>query len=173
MAFLKDTISRKDVEIEQMQTLIDHQTVSHESINEKCAVLGDSSSTPGILPLEGTTSPHLPPGMLVTTDSFASYLENQTHFSEKDYTSNGGDKGQILRAGADLVGFRDADLEDRVSDISDSVISMGTETDGSVTSSTDFALYPGTNKLEEMKTGKMYVSLKCRIAFIYQFKEIY
>ncbi|XP_074575167.1 kinesin-like protein KIN-14C [Curcuma longa] len=152
VAFLKDTISRKDVEIEQMQMLIDHQTVS---INEKYAVLGHSSSAPGILPLEGTTSPHLPHGMLVTTDSFASYLENQTQFTENDCTSNGGDKGQILRAGADLVGFRDADLEDRISDISDSVISMATETDGSVTSSTDFTLSPGTCKSEEMKTGKI------------------
>ncbi|XP_042417366.1 kinesin-like protein KIN-14C isoform X3 [Zingiber officinale] len=156
VAFLKDTISRKDVEIEQMQMLIDHQTVSHESTNEKYAVLGHSSSTPGIRPSEEeTTSSRLPHGMLVTTDNFASYLENQTQFSENDDTSNGGDKGQILQAGSDLVGYRDADLEDRISDISDSVISMMTETDGSVTSSTDFSLSPGTNKSEEKKTGKL------------------
>ncbi|XP_010418390.1 PREDICTED: kinesin-like protein KIN-14G isoform X2 [Camelina sativa] len=46
----------------------------------------------------------------------------------------------------ELVGLADADSEDRLSDISDSCLSMGTETDGSISSAVELTLFPETAK---------------------------
>ncbi|XP_073020117.1 kinesin-like protein KIN-14J [Primulina eburnea] len=46
----------------------------------------------------------------------------------------------------ELLGFGDADSEERLSDISDSVLSMATETDGSVGSVVEYTLFPETAK---------------------------
>lgn len=45
-----------------------------------------------------------------------------------------------------LIGFDDADSEERLSDISDGVLSMGTETDGSINSIVEYTLFPETTK---------------------------
>lgn len=45
-----------------------------------------------------------------------------------------------------LLGLGDADSEDRLSDISDGVLSMGTETDGSLSSIVELTLFPETEK---------------------------
>ncbi|KAL2516742.1 P-loop nucleoside triphosphate hydrolase superfamily protein with CH (Calponin-like proteiny) domain [Abeliophyllum distichum] len=45
----------------------------------------------------------------------------------------------------ELLGFGDADSEERLSDISDSVLSMGTETD-SINSIVEYTLFPETAK---------------------------
>ncbi|KAI5655474.1 hypothetical protein M9H77_32661 [Catharanthus roseus] len=44
----------------------------------------------------------------------------------------------------ELLGFGDADSEERLSDISDGVLSMGTETDGSINSIVELTLFPET-----------------------------
>uniref|UniRef100_A0A803LQG9 Uncharacterized protein n=1 Tax=Chenopodium quinoa TaxID=63459 RepID=A0A803LQG9_CHEQI len=49
----------------------------------------------------------------------------------------------------DLLGFGDADSEERLSDISDSGLSMGTETDGSICSVVEYTLFPEAAKPEE------------------------
>ncbi|XP_023642985.1 kinesin-like protein KIN-14J isoform X1 [Capsella rubella] len=46
----------------------------------------------------------------------------------------------------ELVGLADADSEERLSDISDSCLSMGTETDGSIGSAVELTLFPETTK---------------------------
>ncbi|CAE5962285.1 unnamed protein product [Arabidopsis arenosa] len=46
----------------------------------------------------------------------------------------------------ELVGLADADSEERLSDISDSCLSMGTETDGSISSAVELTLFPETAK---------------------------
>ncbi|CAN8245508.1 unnamed protein product [Cochlearia groenlandica] len=46
----------------------------------------------------------------------------------------------------ELIGLADADSEERLSDISDSCLSMGTETDGSISSVVELALFPVTSK---------------------------
>lgn len=46
----------------------------------------------------------------------------------------------------ELLGFGDADLEERLSDISDGELSMGTETDGSINSIVELTLFPETLK---------------------------
>ncbi|CAO2819870.1 unnamed protein product [Amaranthus hypochondriacus] len=49
----------------------------------------------------------------------------------------------------DLLGFGDADSEERLSDISDSGLSMGTETDGSICSIVEYTLFPEVPKPAE------------------------
>ena len=49
----------------------------------------------------------------------------------------------------DLLGFGDADYEERLSDISDSGLSMGTETDGSICSIVEYTLFPEVPKPAE------------------------
>ncbi|KAJ4877291.1 P-loop nucleoside triphosphate hydrolases superfamily protein with CH (Calponin Homology) domain [Raphanus sativus] len=46
----------------------------------------------------------------------------------------------------ELIGLADADTEGRFSDISDSCLSMGTETDGSINSAVELTLFPETEK---------------------------
>lgn len=48
-----------------------------------------------------------------------------------------------------LIGFDDADSEERLSDISDGVLSMGTETDGSINSIVEYTLFPETKPPSE------------------------
>jgi kinesin family protein C2/C3 len=50
-------------------------------------------------------------------------------------------------AGPELDCFGYADSEGRLSDISDSGLSMGTETDGSISSMVEFALFPEQEKI--------------------------
>ncbi|KAK6947787.1 Calponin homology domain [Dillenia turbinata] len=57
-----------------------------------------------------------------------------------------GDVAQNLDDDIDLLGFANNDSEERLSDISDSGLSMGTETDGSLCSAVDFALLPDVPK---------------------------
>ncbi|CAK9142218.1 unnamed protein product [Ilex paraguariensis] len=54
--------------------------------------------------------------------------------------------GQHLAEDVELLGLGDADSEERLSDISDGVLSMGTETDGSMNSIVEFTLFPETAK---------------------------
>ncbi|WOK95708.1 kinesin-4-like [Canna indica] len=159
VAFLRDTISRKDEEIEQLQMFVNLKNQSPVTINEKYAMLRHSSSSPGIPSLSGTIrlGRQISSGVVaVPTDKSTSNLENHPQFSENHYTANGADKGQNLQADAGLSGYKDADLEDRLSDVSDSVLSVGTETDGSVSSSTEFvAVFSESNIPAEVATGKM------------------
>lgn len=48
----------------------------------------------------------------------------------------------------ELLGFGDADSEERLSDISDGVLSMATETDGSIASIVEYTLFPETSLAE-------------------------
>ncbi|XP_042451273.1 kinesin-like protein KIN-14C isoform X1 [Zingiber officinale] len=152
VAFLKDTILKKDEEIERLQMVVDHKTRSHVARDEKYSVLKHSASSTFIPSLGGTstTDAHLRDSMTVFRDNVASHFEDHCHC-----TTNGGDKVQNLQSGADPLGFRDASLEDRLSDISDSARSVGRESDDSVSCSTDFALFPYSSKPEEMTTGRM------------------
>lgn len=59
------------------------------------------------------------------------------------------DPNQNFTADDELLGFGDADSEERLSDISDSGLSMGTETDGSISSVVEFTLFPEGSKPPE------------------------
>ncbi|GAB2273914.1 hypothetical protein Dimus_008684 [Dionaea muscipula] len=53
---------------------------------------------------------------------------------------------------ADLLGFGDAESDERLSDISDSGLSMGTETEGSISSVVEYTLFPpDVSKTAEVK----------------------
>ncbi|RID44454.1 hypothetical protein BRARA_I01244 [Brassica rapa] len=58
----------------------------------------------------------------------------------------GGSKEIDIEDDIELIGLGDADSEDRLSDISDSCLSMGTETDGSISSAVELTLFPETVK---------------------------
>ncbi|KAK4435349.1 Kinesin-like protein KIN-14J [Sesamum alatum] len=56
------------------------------------------------------------------------------------------DGAKNLNDDVELFGFGDDDSEERLSDISDGVLSMGTETDGSINSIVEYTLFPETPK---------------------------
>ncbi|KAK4389281.1 Kinesin-like protein KIN-14J [Sesamum angolense] len=56
------------------------------------------------------------------------------------------DGAKNINDDVELFGFGDEDSEERLSDISDGVLSMGTETDGSINSIIEYTLFPETPK---------------------------
>lgn len=54
----------------------------------------------------------------------------------------------------ELLGFGEDDSEERLSDISDGVLSMGTETEGSVNSIVEYTLFPEKSKPSSESTEK-------------------
>ncbi|KAG7956584.1 hypothetical protein I3843_11G131300 [Carya illinoinensis] len=62
---------------------------------------------------------------------------------------SGGDVGQYSNEDIELLGFGDADSEERLSDISDGGLSMGTETEGSICSVVEYTLFPEVAKPPE------------------------
>lgn len=123
VAYLKDTIARKDEEIEQLQLLKDLRMQSNAN-GERYGnnLLRHSSSTPGILSLCGS--------------------------NQQDQQLS----GQGLPADVALLGAGEADYEGRLSDISDCGLSMGTETDCSINCAIESAPFPEGDKPAEVKT---------------------
>ncbi|CAN4127364.1 unnamed protein product [Withania somnifera] len=61
-----------------------------------------------------------------------------------------------------LIGLDDADSEERLSDISDGVLSMGTETDGSINSIVEYTLFPEATKPPSETPEKPSIPAKLR-----------
>ncbi|RWW03009.1 hypothetical protein GW17_00033870 [Ensete ventricosum] len=78
--------------------------------------------------------------------------KNQDTFMQPKRTG-----GSTAQASADLelLGFGDEDAEEHLSDISDGVLSMGTETEGSLGSVVEFSLFPEQKKSSEAPKVKM------------------
>ncbi|RRT54984.1 hypothetical protein B296_00030742 [Ensete ventricosum] len=78
--------------------------------------------------------------------------KNQDTFMQPKRTG-----GSTAQASADLelLGFGDEDAEEHLSDISDGVLSMGTETEGSLGSVVEFSLFPEQKKSSEAAKVKM------------------
>ncbi|KAL3635560.1 hypothetical protein CASFOL_020107 [Castilleja foliolosa] len=68
--------------------------------------------------------------------------------------------GKSVNEDVDLLGLGDADSEERLSDISDGVLSMGTETDGSINSIVEYTLFPETTKPPVEMTEKRNVPVQ-------------
>lgn len=64
------------------------------------------------------------------------------------------DTSQNLNEDIELLKFGDADSEERLSDISDGGLSMGTETDGSISSIVEYTLFPELEKAAETTPDK-------------------
>ncbi|XP_020089510.1 kinesin-like protein KIN-14D isoform X2 [Ananas comosus] len=183
VSFLKDTIAKKDEEIEHLQLLKDVKTHSPRLKVEKhgAALLKHSSSSPGVSLLSGSTAPQNQKssiGRTVTNNRAAPdtdvFSDNSDRHSEAGSLQSiddfkhqkeivigqsklsGGETGQSSIE-LDFVSLGDADYEERLSDISDSGLSMGTETDGSISSVVEFTLFPESEQSSDAtreKAGK-------------------
>ncbi|CAA6656437.1 unnamed protein product [Spirodela intermedia] len=146
VASLKDMIARKDEEIGQLQLLKDLKTQPLRFEKQAMNSLRHSSSSPGQLSLGGSRK-------LVgrnhggLSDKGASDCDNTSGDSDKlsetgslQSMSDFGRQKEAFcppkQAGeSDHLGSGSADSEERVSDMSDGALSMGAETDGSVSES--------------------------------------
>lgn len=167
VAFLRESNAKKDLEIEQLQRL------NINSSGEKCGVTSQryESSSPrrqsitpscrsrglshgkGLRPVRKTASDqdncsdysdkHSEAGSLPSLDDF----RHKESFAQSK--PGGDDVGLNFTEDIELLGFGDADSEERLSDISDGGLSMGTETDGSINSIVEFTLFPEATKPAE------------------------
>ncbi|KAK4262616.1 hypothetical protein QN277_028155 [Acacia crassicarpa] len=163
VASLKDALTRKDEEIERLQQLKANLNVA------KRGMMRYGSSSPRRHSLGGASrhSTRLSgAGALRAAEKTASDMDNCSEYSDKHseagshqsmddlrnrpssplVKSSKEDTSQNVNDDIDLLGFGDADSEERLSDISDSGLSMGTETDGSICSIVEYALFPEAEK---------------------------
>ncbi|KAA8542705.1 hypothetical protein F0562_023796 [Nyssa sinensis] len=159
VASLKDTITKKDEEIERLQLLKDLKNVYQGVNGEKrgTSSLRYGSSSPSKSSLGGTPQRSLKLtggkglGIIEKAASDQDHCSDNSdkHFgassqhsvddlhqkeSHQQSESVGGGIGQNFSVDAEILGFGEADYEERLSDISDSGVSMGTDTDDSVES---------------------------------------
>lgn len=158
MASLKDTIAKKDEEIERLQLLKDFKNVYPGVNGEKRGTvsLRYGSSSPSKESVGGIPQRSQKPsggkGLGLPEKVGSSDHENCSEHSDKHSEADsqhslddhkyqkeflrqsevaGEDIGQNIPAEAEILGFGDTDYEERLSVISDGGLSVGTETDGS------------------------------------------
>ncbi|KAA8541222.1 hypothetical protein F0562_025171 [Nyssa sinensis] len=172
VASLKDTIAKKDEEIERLQLLKDLKNVypgvngekrgtsslrygspspSKKSIGRTPQRSSKLSAGKGSGVIEKAASDqdnfsdssdkHSEAGSQHSMDDFKHQKENPHRQSEPA----GGGIGLKLSADVEILGFSNAEYEEKLSDISDSGLSMGTDTDGSAESN----LFPQAAKPSE------------------------
>lgn len=165
VASLKETIAKKDEDIERLRLL----KVNNNGEKRGMSSIRYGSSSPRRHSI-GTPrqSPRLSGGKgSGSVEKAASDMDNCSEYSDKHSEAgsqqsiddfrhrkefslqsklDGGDVAQNLTEDIDLLGFGDADSEERLSDISDGGLSMGTETDGSINSVVEFTLFPEAAK---------------------------
>lgn len=91
---------------------------------------------------EYSSDKHSEAGSQLSVDEF----QHQKEFSP--HSKVGGDSSQNLTEDFELLGFG-GDSEERLSDISDGGLSMGTETEGSMASVVEYTLFPEVAKSVE------------------------
>lgn len=150
VALLKNTIAKKDEEIERLQLLKDLKNVYPGVDGEKVRVTGSlrygspspsrdsaggaskqSQKTSGGADLGQTEKSASDPEMSGYSSDKHSEADSQQS-TEDLKNQNDNLIGQNIHADDEILGFGDGDYEERLSDLSDSGISVGTETDGSV-----------------------------------------
>lgn len=176
VTLLKDTVAKKDEEIGKLRLF--KNNINGDKIGTSSPKHSPSSprrhsiavSCPSQT-LSGGKSSSL-------IQKAASDLDNSSEYSDKHSESGselfeqsrgtvvGGDKsftesrpvaidgGQNHTEDVELLGFGDEDSEERLSDISDGGLSMGTETDGSINSIVELTLFPETAKQRAESTDK-------------------
>nr|GMC87322.1 kinesin KP1 [Ipomoea batatas] len=92
-------------------------------------------------------------------DSRFAVVSGGQNFGEVDLRAAVADGGQNCNEDTELIGFGDADSEERLSDISDSVLSMGTETE-STNSIVEHTLFPEVTKPPSDATEKPRIPTK-------------
>ncbi|KAF2570665.1 hypothetical protein F2Q70_00001299 [Brassica cretica] len=161
---LKDVIAKKDEELQNVQKLKENNATVPKRGLSNLRLLGPSS------PRRHSIGPS-PNGRRGKLSGLfgrsTSDVDNCSEYSSKHSDSGsprssdelkhrkdlhqlskfaGGSKEIDLEDDIELIGLGDADSEDRLSDISDSCLSMGTETDGSISSAVELTLFPETEK---------------------------
>ncbi|XP_048533718.1 kinesin-like protein KIN-14D isoform X1 [Triticum urartu] len=121
-SMLKDTISKKDDEIEQLQ-LLNTSTSKLKSNRQADHILKHSSSSPGITSLGKVSS---------VGGGAASDLDNFSDTSDRQ-----SEAGSMLSIEPEVSGLGDVESDGRLSDASDGGNSTGAETDSSVSSVVD------------------------------------
>ena len=183
VASLRESNAKKDLEIEQLQQ------PNLKSSGEKRGVNSQryGSSSPRRHSIGASRQSHrLSQGKgLGLVQKAASDPDNCSEYSDKHSEAGslpsiddlrhkecfaltkfaGGDVGQNFTEDIELLGFGDADAEERLSDISDGGLSMGTETDGSMSSIVEYTLFPETAKPEE-NTEKTEKTARCVFCFL-------
>ncbi|CAN6971204.1 unnamed protein product [Brassica rapa subsp. trilocularis] len=162
---LKDVIAKKDEELQNFQKPTGNNAIVPKRGLSKLRLLGPSSPrrhSIGASPntrrgktscLTGRTtsdvdncseysSKHSDSGSPHSSDE----LKHQKDILHQPSKFAGGGKEIEFEDDIELIGLADADSEERLSDISDSCLSMGTETDGSVSSVVELTLFPETEK---------------------------
>ncbi|BAB11107.1 kinesin-like protein [Arabidopsis thaliana] len=141
---LKDMIAKKDEELQKFQNI---NGIQKRGLSKLRIV-----SPPRRHSLGGalTNSPRRRqgPGLLGRTTSDIHRHQNESRSSSK---FSGGAKDNNIFEDTELLGFEESNNEERLSDISDSCLSMGTETDGSISSGAmELTLFPETSNPPEM-----------------------
>ncbi|KAJ6759770.1 KINESIN-LIKE PROTEIN KIN-14P [Salix purpurea] len=134
LASLKDTIARKDDEIEQLQLIKDHKNEYPGSMR-----YGDSSASndsSGVVPHRTRK----PSDRRIVGSETSAYQESIPEFSDKHSEAGSqqsklfdGDTGFMSSADSEILRFEDGDYDDISSDISDVVPSARTDPDGAAT----------------------------------------
>ncbi|XP_019424122.1 PREDICTED: kinesin-like protein KIN-14J isoform X2 [Lupinus angustifolius] len=171
-ASLKDTVAKKDEEIEWLQS----QKANHNgpklgmmtSVRRKLSSsMRHSIETPRpSTKFSGARSfgvKKAASDMDTCSEYSDKHSEAGSHQSMDDFRNKSSslrleldkeDINQNLNADTELLGFGDADSEERLSDISDGGLSMGTETDGSISSIVEYTLFPEVEKAAETTPAK-------------------
>uniref|UniRef100_A0A0E0JXN7 Kinesin motor domain-containing protein n=1 Tax=Oryza punctata TaxID=4537 RepID=A0A0E0JXN7_ORYPU len=121
LSLLKDTISKKDDEIDRLQLL--NSSTRLKPTRQADSMLKHSSSSPGITSLGKGTS---------VGSGAASDLDNFSDTSDRQ-----SEAGSVLSVDPEISGLADVDSDGRLSDASDGGISMGLEADNSVSNVAD------------------------------------
>ncbi|KAF7828271.1 kinesin-like protein KIN-14J isoform X1 [Senna tora] len=164
---LKDELLRKDEEIERLKLLKENLDVPKR---------GMVSSSHGSSFPRGPfiRTPHHSPKLSGVGEKEAFDMDNCSEYSEKHLESGslysmddlrnkpvslrlklaGEDVGQNFNEVVELIGIGDANSEEKLSDISDGDLSIGTETDGSISNIVEHTLFPDMEKPTEISSTK-------------------
>ncbi|XP_062218651.1 kinesin-like protein KIN-14D [Phragmites australis] len=133
LSLLKDTISKKDDEIDRLQ-LVNTSTSRLKSTKHGDSLLKHSSSSPGMTSLGKAAS--FGSGAASDLDNFSDTSDRN---SEAGSMLSTDDTRQLIQSSADpeVSALGDIDSDGRLSDVSDGAISTGAETDSSVNNAVD------------------------------------
>ncbi|KAJ4877296.1 P-loop nucleoside triphosphate hydrolases superfamily protein with CH (Calponin Homology) domain [Raphanus sativus] len=147
----KDVISKKDEELQNLQKQTGNNATVPKRGLSKLILLGPSSPRRHSIGASPNALRGKPSRLIERTTSD---VDNCSEYSSKHSDSGsphsskfaGREKYVDFEDDIELIGLADADSEERLSDISDSCLSMGTETDGSISSAVELTLFPETEK---------------------------
>ncbi|KAF8058396.1 hypothetical protein N665_1246s0016 [Sinapis alba] len=162
---LKDVIAKKDEELQNFQKPTGNNATVPKRGLSKLRLLGPSSPRRHSIGASPNARRGKTSGLIGRTTS--DVVDNCSEYSSKHSDSGsphssdelkhrkellqpskfaGGGKDIDLEDDFELIGLAGEDSEERLSDISDSCLSMGTETDGSIGSVVELTLFPETEK---------------------------